>query len=235
MAGILTYAVGDIHGSFTKLTNLWRHCLHHSAGKSHRFVFLGDYVDRGKRTKDVISFLIKAQAAAPEQVVCLMGNHEDLLLNAAKGDGMPLWLDNGGDATLRSYGVTTAAELPPEHVDWISALPLSLADEKRFYVHAGVEPGVPLKKQRRNALLWIREPFLSDKRDHGLFIVHGHTPQHSHLPHFLPNRLNIDTVAVLGGPLTAAVFDETTKGPLAFITDDGRITKAPKITELEDA
>jgi serine/threonine protein phosphatase 1 len=235
MAGILTYAVGDIHGSFTKLTNLYRHCLDHCDGKPHRFVFLGDYVDRGKRTRDVINFLIKTQAAAPEQVVCLMGNHEDLLIDAAKGDGMPLWLDNGGDATLQSYGVTTAAELPAEHLDWISALPLSLADEKRLYVHAGIQPGVSLKKQPRNALLWIREPFLSDKSNHGLFIVHGHTPQHSHLPHFLPNRLNLDTVAVLGGPLTAAVFDEKVTGPLAFITDDGRITKAPKITELEDA
>ena len=91
MAGILTYAVGDIHGSFTKLTNLWRHCLDHGAGKPHRFVFLGDYVDRGKRSRDVVNFLIKAQAAAPGQVVCLMGNHEDLLIDAAKGDG-PMFL-----------------------------------------------------------------------------------------------------------------------------------------------
>jgi serine/threonine protein phosphatase 1 len=235
MAGLLTYAVGDIHGSFTKLTNLHRHCLDHCAGKPHRFVFLGDYVDRGKRTRDVINFLIKMQAAAPEQVVCLMGNHEDMLIDAAKADGMPLWVNNGGDATLHSYGVTTAAELPADHIEWIARLPLSFADEKRFYVHAGIKPGVSLKKQPRHALLWIREPFLSDKSDHGLFIVHGHTPQHSHVPNFLPNRLNIDTVAVLGGPLTAAVFDEKTTGPLAFITDDGRITRAPKITELEDA
>jgi predicted MPP superfamily phosphohydrolase len=235
MPGMLTYAVGDIHGCYTKLANLWRHCQDHCAGKPHRFVFLGDYVDRGKRTKDVIAFLMKAQGAAPDQVICLMGNHEDLLIDAAKGDGMALWMENNGETTLRSYGVTAAKDLPADHLDWIMALPLSYSDERRFYVHAGIQPGVSLKKQPRNALLWMREPFLSDKRDYGLFIVHGHTPQHSHVPHFLPNRLNLDTVAVLGGPLTAAVFDEKTTGPLAFITDDGRIVKAPKITELEDA
>jgi len=235
MPGILTFAVGDIHGCYTKLANLHRRCLDQADGRPHRFVFLGDYVDRGKRSKDVINFLMKAQTAAPEQVICLMGNHEDLLIDAAKGDGEALWLENNGETTLRSYGVRSAAALPTDHLDWIKALPLSFADEKRFYVHAGIEPGVSLKKQPRNVLLWMREPFLSDKREHGLFIVHGHTPQHSHVPHFLPNRLNLDTVAVLGGPLTAAMFDEKTTGPLAFITDDGRVVKAPKITELEDA
>jgi serine/threonine protein phosphatase 1 len=235
MPGLLTYAIGDIHGCFTKLANVYRHCLDHSAGKPHRFVFLGDYVDRGKRTKDVIDFLIRVQAAAPDRVVCLMGNHEDLLLDAAKGENVALWLDNSGDTTLRSYGVMTAAEIPPAHLEWIAALPLSHADGKRFYVHAGIMPGVPLKKQERKVMLWMREPFLSDRRDHGLFIVHGHTPLKTHEPQLLPNRLNLDTMAVLGGPLTAAVFDEKTTGPLAFITDDGKMTKAPMITELEEA
>jgi serine/threonine protein phosphatase 1 len=235
MSGTLTYAVGDIHGSYTKLANLYRHCLDHSAGRPHRFVFLGDYVDRGKRVQDAVSFLIKAQADAPERVVCLMGNHEDLLLRAAKDTEVSLWLGNGGDATLQSYGVAAAAQIPPAHLDWLAALPLSLADERRFYVHAGIMPGVPFKKQARNVLLWMREPFLSDPREHGLFIVHGHTPLESHRPQFLPNRLNLDTMAVLGGPLTAAVFDEKTTGPLAFITDDGKIVKAPKIAELEEA
>jgi serine/threonine protein phosphatase 1 len=235
MVGTLTYAVGDIHGSYTKLANLYRHCLDHSAGKPHRFVFLGDYVDRGKRVQDVVSFLIKVQASAPERVVCLMGNHEDMLLRAAKGIEVSVWLNNGADATLRSYGVGSAAEIPGAHLDWIAALPLSSTDERRFYVHAGIMPGVPLKKQARNVLLWMREPFLSDPREHGRFIVHGHTPLKTHTPQFLPNRLNLDTMAVLGGPLTAAVFDEKTTGPLAFITDDGKIVKAPKITELEEA
>ena len=234
MAGTLTYAVGDIHGCYTKLANLYRHCLDHSAGRAHRFVFLGDYVDRGKRVQDVVKFLIKMQADAPERVVCLMGNHEDLLLNAANGSEVSVWLDNGGDATLRSYGVTAAAEIPRAHLDWLAALPLSLTDERRFFVHAGIMPGVPLQSQARHVMLWMREPFLSDPQEHGLFIVHGHTPLQTHKPQFLPNRLDLDTMAVLGGPLTAAVFDEKTTGPLAFITDDGKIVKAPKIAELEE-
>ena len=75
-------------------------------------------------------------------------------------------------------------------------------------------------------MLWIREPFLSDPRDHGLYVVHGHTPLETGLPELLPNRLNLDTGAVFGGPLTAAVFDDTAVGPIAFITDDGMMTAA---------
>jgi serine/threonine protein phosphatase 1 len=235
MPGLLTYAVGDIHGSFTKLTNLHRHCLDHCAGKPHRFVFLGDYVDRGKRSQDVVNFLFKAQSRAPEQFICLKGNHEDMLVRASQHDNVAMWLDNGGDMTLRSYGVSTAVDIPADHLEWFAALPLTISDEKRFYVHAGIMPGVPLQKQSKDVMLWIREPFLSDRSEHGLFIVHGHTPTETRGPDFLPNRLNLDTLAWLDGRLTAAVFDERVTGPLAFITDDGKFVKAPMITELEQA
>jgi len=235
MPGLLTYAVGDVHGSYTKLVNLHRRCLDHSAGRPHRFVFLGDYVDRGKRSQDVVNFLIKAQARAPEQIVCLKGNHEDMLLRAAKHEDELTWLANGAETTLRSYGVGEAADIAADHLEWFAALPLSISDEKRFYVHAGIMPGVPLSKQAKDVMLWIREPFLSDRSEHGRFIVHGHTPTETRTPEFLPNRLNLDTLAWHDGPLTAAVFDEKATGPLAFLTDDGRIVKAPMITELEEA
>src|SRR3977135_2660157 len=96
MPGMLTYAVGDIHGSFTKLTNLYRHCLDHCAGRPFRFVFLGDYVDRGKRSQDVVNFLMKARSRAPEQFLCLKGNHEDMLVCASQHDNVAMWLDNRG-------------------------------------------------------------------------------------------------------------------------------------------
>src|SRR5947208_8788908 len=147
MPGILTFAVGDIHGCYTKLANLHRRCLDQTDGRAHRFVFLGDYVDRGKRSQDVVNFLIKAQSRAPEQIVCLMGNHEDMLVRASKLDDAAMWLDNGGDITLRSYGVSSATDIPAEHLKWFAALPLAISDEKRFYVHAGVMPGVPLPEQ----------------------------------------------------------------------------------------
>ena len=81
-------------------------------------------------------------------------------------------------------------------------------------------------------MLWIREPFLLDQRDHGQYVVHGHTPLRSGQPEHLSNRLNLDTGAVFGGPLTAAVFDDAATGPLAFITDDGLLTPAPTLTEI---
>ncbi|MGH6768737.1 MAG: metallophosphoesterase family protein [Xanthobacteraceae bacterium] len=225
MSTALTYAIGDIHGCFRKLADLLRHCREHAGTQDFRFVFLGDYVDRGAHSREVVTLLMERQASEPERYVCLMGNHEDMLVNAARGENELHWLDNGGDATLASYGVRRAQDIPPAHLAWFERLPLASRDERRFYVHAGIMPGEPLDTQRKEVLLWIRERFLLDPRDHGLFVVHGHTPTETGLPDLQPNRVNIDTRAWAGGPLTAAAFDDTTTGPPAFIRDDGRVTR----------
>ena len=94
-------------------------------------------------------------------------------------------------------------------------------------------PGIPLQKQRKEVMLWIREPFLSDASDHGQYIVHGHTPNETGAPDLHANRLNLDTYAWAGNPLIAAVFDEGRVGPLAFIADGGAISAAPPINALE--
>jgi len=233
MAAVLTYAIGDIHGSDAKLVDLLRHCIDHGGDNAGRFVFLGDYVDRGRRSRDVVTFLIEMQRARPGEVVCLMGNHEDMLLAAANRQNELTWLYNGGDSTLRSYGVESAADLPAEHLDWMENLPLTSSDERRFFVHAGIMPGTPLEEQRREVMLWIREPFLSDPTEHELYIVHGHTPTETGWPDLRPNRLNLDTYAWAGNPLFAAVFDDERVGPLAFIADDGTISPAPPINARE--
>jgi serine/threonine protein phosphatase 1 len=233
MAAVLTYAIGDVHGSYTKLANLIRHCKHHGGDNDVRFVLLGDYVDRGRRSRDVVNLLMQTQAAAPDRFVCLMGNHEDMLVNAANDIDEAVWLDNGADTTLESYGVGRASELPVEHLAWFENLPLSFSDDKRFYVHAGIMPGIALAKQRKEVMLWIREPFLSDESDHGQYIVHGHTPNPAGMPDLCPNRLNLDTYAWSGNPLMAAVFDDRRVGPLAFIADNGTIAQAPAINALE--
>ena len=233
MTAVLTYAIGDIHGSYTKLANLLRHCIDHCGDNAAQFVFLGDYVDRGKRSRDVVTLLIETQKRWPDQVVCLMGNHEEMLLAAASRQDEAMWLYNGGDATLHSYGARSADELPSEHLAWFESLPLSQHDQRRFYVHAGIMPGIPLAQQRREVMLWIREPFLSDTTDHGLYIVHGHTPTENGQPELRPNRVNLDTLAWYGNPLMAAVFDEQRVGPLVFIADDGTISPAPPINARE--
>ena len=92
-------------------------------------------------------------------------------------------------------------------------------DGLRFFVHAGIDPTRPLDRQHRHDLLWMREPFLSDPRDHGRFIVHGHTPVRGGQPDLRANRVNIDTAAVMGGPLTAAVFDESKPAPIGFLQE----------------
>jgi serine/threonine protein phosphatase 1 len=235
MTAVLTYAIGDIHGSYTKLRNLLKHCAAHCGGRPYRMVFIGDYIDRGRRSREVVELLMQTQAASPDAIVCLKGNHEDMLDAAARYGGQDevQWLFNGGDATLDSYRVGTAAEIPAAHLDWLAARPLATADERRFYVHAGVRPGVPLQQQREEDALWIREPFLSDRSDHGLLVVHGHTPTPSRRAELFPNRLNLDSGACFGGPLTAAVFEDKPRGPKAFITDDGNVTPAPALTDLE--
>jgi serine/threonine protein phosphatase 1 len=233
MAAMLTYAIGDIHGSYTKLANLVRHCRDHCGANHARFVLLGDYVDRGKRSREVVKLLIEMQEAWPEQVVCLKGNHEDMLLAAANGQDEAMWLFNGGEPTLASYDVASAAQIPVEHLAWFESLPDTTRDERRFYVHAGIMPGIPFEKQRKDVLLWIREPFLSDESDHGLYVVHGHTPTGTGRPDLRPNRLNLDTLAWYGNPLMAAVFDERRVGPLAFVADDGTASAAPAINARE--
>jgi serine/threonine protein phosphatase 1 len=221
---MLTYAIGDIHGCYGKLCNLLDHCMAHRGARDFRLVFLGDYVDRGEQSREVVELLIETQAQAPDRIVCLKGNHEEMLLTAAKGGDAEVWLYNGGDTTLASYGVDRAADIPSAHLQWFEALALAITDEQRFFVHAGVRPGIPLQQQSKNDLLWIREPFLSDPRDHGLYVVHGHTPSRSRAPELRRNRLNLDTGACFGGPLTAAAFDESMVGPSIFITDGGTST-----------
>lgn len=214
----LTYAIGDIHGSLDKLRGLLTRCQEHAAGRPAKLVFLGDYIDRGPESCGVIECLLALQSRGGDDVVALMGNHEDMALSVIDGTSPARsWLAQGGAATLDSYGAVRPDEILGAHIDWMRALRLSHDDGRRLFVHAGVKPGVPLDAQNPGDLLWIREPFLSDRRDYGRLIVHGHTPLENGLPEIHGNRLNLDTAAVYGGPLTAAVFDDARTEPLGFL------------------
>ena len=214
----LTYAIGDIHGSLLKLEQLMLQCEQDASGRPATFVFLGDYIDRGPDSSGVIAYLMEMERRFGDRVVALKGNHEAMAIDAVDGETpLRMWFVGGGEATLESYGGVPPHELPQDHVEWMRALRLSHDDGRRFFAHAGVDPEVPLADQAENTLLWIREPFLSHTGDYGRLVVHGHTPQMTGAPDLRGNRLNLDTAAVFGGPLTAAVFDDTQAPPLRIL------------------
>jgi serine/threonine protein phosphatase 1 len=216
----ITFAIGDIHGCLAKLVALLKWCEAIDRAKEAKYVFLGDYVDRGPEARGVVELLIERQRMDPGRVICLRGNHEQMLLRASNPDRsdqeLMTWLKNGGEQTLASYAADDPCEISADHVAWFESLPLSHSGAGRMYVHAGVRPGTPLDVQTEEDLLWIREPFLSSTESREVFIVHGHTPVK--LPDVRTNRLNLDTGACFGGRLTAAMFDDQ-KLPTMFIND----------------
>ena len=217
---MLNVVIGDIHGELEKLKALLGYCREY-LGADVRLIFVGDYVNRGPNSSEVVQLLRDLQDRN-DHVICLRGNHEAALLAAVAGAPIYHFLLMGGDATLRSYDARSIAEIPASHVEWLKSLPAFYQDELRFYVHAGVDPDCPLDRQPEDALLWIREPFLSDPRPYERLIVHGHTAQLTFVPEVRENRINIDTAAVFGGPLTAAIFSDGSRYPIEFLDSDGR-------------
>jgi serine/threonine protein phosphatase 1 len=155
-----------------------------------------------------------------DEIYKKMGNHEQMLLAAVAGvekDAADHWLINGGADSLLSWGIGRtvppaewAGRLPRPHLIFLRDLAINHRVGPYLFVHAGIRPGVPLDKQSRQDMLWIREPFLQSDADHGVVVVHGHTPKRE--PTVLPNRIAIDTGAVLGGALTCVVLEADTIG-----------------------
>lgn len=212
-SGTLTYAIGDIHGCAELLDALLGRIAAHAAGRDHRLVFLGDYIDRGPDSAAVLRTVSRLHWSEPERVTCLMGNHERMLLDALQTpQAATHWLSNGGDATLDAFGARDPAGLPGDTLDWLEALPTMHEDAARWYVHAGFRPGVAPRDGDVRDRLWIREPFLDADVDFGRHVVHGHTPRRDGRPEVRPFRTDLDTAAVYGGALTAGVFSDA-RGP----------------------
>lgn len=119
-------------------------------------------------------------------------------------------------ATLASYGVSSIKDLPADDLEWIRNLPLCHDDGLRFFVHAGIDPIAPFDRQDRFTMLWTRKRY-SDGLDPGRFVVHGHTPLRTEFPEQRPYRINVDTGAVFGGPLSAAAFADDWASPVALL------------------
>lgn len=217
----LTYAIGDIHGCADALMRLLERINAHRGDRSARIVCLGDYVDRGPDSARVVAMLSHLQASAPNAVVCLMGNHERMMIDAYRDAAdAAVWLANGGDATLRSFGVTEPDALPSEVVRWMASLPTFYEDALRYYVHAGFRPGRTGPDPDVANHLWIRQPFLGAGFDFGKHVVHGHTPQRTGIPDQKRYRTNLDTACVYGRQLTAGIFDQGQAGPIGFLHVD---------------
>ena len=212
------YAIGDIHGCLDRLVamhELIAEDIGARPAEHTTLVHLGDYVDRGTDSAQVIDWLIDRPPVPADSFVNLMGNHEYMMLSAVVGTDKEApghWLMNGGAESLLSWGISRAvppaewaARIPLRHLIFLRDLEVRYHTGPYYFVHAGVRPGVALDQQSRHDMLWIREPFLSSRVDHGAVIVHGHTPKRE--PTVLPNRIAIDTGAVLGGDLTCVVLE----------------------------
>jgi serine/threonine protein phosphatase 1 len=234
------YAIGDIHGHLGLLRAthdlIADDIARHGPGQ---VVHVGDLVDRGPDCKGVIDYLMQGLAAGQDWVV-LKGNHDRMFTRFLRDPAEPEpglrsdlgWLHPklGGAATLASYGVTNAADrpiakvhadavvaVPQAHIDFINALPTLHQAGEAAFVHAGIRPGIALQDQTETDLVWIREPFLKEPASHGPLIVHGHTAIEA-ATHY-GNRLNIDSGAAYGGPLSAVVIEGR---EAALLTPTGR-------------
>lgn len=222
--GRMLVAVGDIHGRLDLLERLWGQiegAARVSAARERSLVFLGDYVDRGLQSRQLVDRLL--QGFPGFETIFLKGNHDETLLQFLDDPRLgEVWRNFGGIETLRSYGIQHkpggdwaqtradfAARLPAEHLKFFQALHLHYACGDFLFVHAGVRPGLALEHQSEHDLLWIRDEFLNSTMSFGRIVVHGHTPERQ--PILRPNRIGIDTGAYMTGVLTALVLEGTSQ------------------------
>ena len=221
--GVRIYAIGDIHGRVDLLKQvLNRIDADLAASPVPHFieVYLGDYIDRGPASRQVLDLLVARERA--HRTVFLKGNHETFMADfTANPSILENWQRVGGLETLMSYGITPSLNagapdqarlaaafddaVPESHRRFLRDLTLSFTYGDFLFVHAGIRPGIPFAKQREEDLLWIRQEFLVCEDDFGKIVVHGHTP----VPQvdIRPNRINIDTGAYATGALTCLMLE----------------------------
>jgi serine/threonine protein phosphatase 1 len=186
------YCIGDIHGRLDLLEELHVMIREDVAGfsGSKAVVYLGDYIDRGSQSSQVLDLLI-AQELSGFETVYLVGNHDQSMLDFLEDpESVAAWLSYGGQSTLLSYGVGLGrlmsqqnvevlrdeleVKVPQSHLGFLRACRLMYTEGSYCFVHAGIRPGVPLDEQVSADLLWIREEFVRSKVCHEHIVVHGH-------------------------------------------------------------
>lgn len=193
------YVIGDIHGCYTELVDLLSKIMLHAQGSEYKIIFVGDYVDRGPHSKEVVTLVRKFQEIGH---VALMGNHEDMIFS---GEMMY------AAETLRSYNTL---QMPEDVLEWMRTLPKYYEDDTIIVAHAGANPAFPMNEQRDQILLWTRYEQYHHAQM-GKHFYHGHTPRLGKIEQ-VDDRTNVDTACVYGGHLTAAIVGDDGK-PEGFI------------------
>lgn len=219
----LTYAIPDIHGRFDLLEAALEQIVLHSAGRPSTIVTLGDYVDRGPNSRAVIERLMTWQSDTLH-LVALKGNHEAMMWETCNNLAeLSWWTKNGGDQTLASYDVnqtlvaSSVSVVPRTHLDWLAGLALMHVDQHRVFVHAAVDPKIPLDRQSEQTLLWKRYPADFALGHGNRHVVHGHHADRK-APLITKGKTNLDGLAWKTGRLVIGVFeDDRPGGALEFL------------------
>jgi serine/threonine protein phosphatase 1 len=201
------FVVGDIHGCFDKLYALMDKIPIDYA--RDQLIFIGDYIDRGPSSVDVVNYLVNFKELFPGTIF-LKGNHEDMLQNYLDGSDRFTYMLNGGQQTLDEYlnrsNDPEAFPIPSEHLEFFNSLRLYYQTEDYIFVHAGLREKVPLESQEQTDLLWIRDEFIHSDFNFGKRVIFGHTPFKE--PLLQSNKIGIDTGAVYGNRLTCVQLPE---------------------------
>lgn len=184
-------AVSDVHGEVEKLERVLEDAQYDPT--KDQLVLLGDYIDRGPHSKEVIELVMEL---VEEGAIALKGNHEDMWFQAFLEEDWDEWIQDIGLATFHSY--EGDIDLMKEHIHWLRKhLLMYYETEDYIFVHAGLEPETPLEWQDEEIMLWIRN---YDRIDLGKIVVHGHTPVRN--VEQVEDQLFIDTGASMGGKLS---------------------------------
>jgi serine/threonine protein phosphatase 1 len=208
------FVIGDIHGCLEELA-----CLLESLSLEplDRLVFLGDYIDRGPDSRGVVSHLIDLKDKGKQDVIFLKGNHEDMMLSylGLQGRHGEMFLFNGGDATMASYGLSRRnnhpqgllAAMPNDHLEFFKGLRVYYLMEPFLCVHGGIHPRKPMAEQVEEEVLWIRDEFIQNTHALPYTVLFGHTPLKEVLFH-LPYKIGLDTGLVYGNWLSCLEVNE---------------------------
>jgi len=218
---MIYYAIGDVHGEKAKLDELLRHIVQDAEARPHTIVFIGDLIDRGGDSRSVVETAMQLTKAG--KAITIRGNHEELMLHAFDREetaGLYHWALNGGDQTIASYERANGKKdhwretIDAAHVAWLRTLPVMHRDEQRglVFVHGGIDPKTfpneddEVKMWTRSEKFFKSESWPDRPELNDILVVHGHTPTADFEPEKQRRRINVDTGACYGGPLTSVVL-----------------------------